>query len=48
MELIQHIGLFKGQLKITIESDDILTLSQIKPFNRMENKFLLDNIDPPV
>lgn len=45
MELIQSIGILKGKLKVTIGSDDTLTLSQIKPFNRMENKFLLDNID---
>ncbi|WP_339414468.1 hypothetical protein [Pseudomonas sp. EA_35y_Pfl2_R5] len=46
MEFIQSIGFFKGKLKITVGSDDVLTLSQVKFLNKVENKFLLDNIDP--
>lgn len=46
MEFVQNIGFFKGKLKITVGSDDVLTLSQEKLLNKIENKFLLDNIDP--
>lgn len=46
MEFTQKFGIFQGKLRVIVSDDDILTFRHERFLNKIENKFLLDSIDP--
>ena len=46
MEFKQKIGIFEGTLIVTVGDDDTLTFRHERFLNKVEYKYLLDNIDP--